>query len=51
MRAFLCLMLVGGILNVLMPEGNARAGVKMITGLLALKMIADFLRDALFNFL
>lgn len=44
-------MLVGGMLNSLMPEGNARAGVRMITGLLGIGMIADFLRDALFNFL
>ena len=50
MRAFLCLMLVSGILNTLMPEGNARGGVRMITGLLGIKMIADFLHDAVFNF-
>ena len=51
MRAFFCLMLVSGVLNTLMPEGNARAGVRMITGLLGIKMIAELLRDALLNFL
>lgn len=51
MRAFLCLMLVSGILNTLLSEGNARGGVRMITGLLGIGMIADFLRDTFFNFL
>ncbi len=51
MRAFLCLMLVGGALNAFMPEGNQRAGVRMITGLIGIKLIAEFLKDGLLNFL
>ncbi len=51
MRAFLCLMLVGGVLNAILPEGNARDGVRMVLGLMGIKLIAAFVRDALLNFL
>lgn len=51
MRAFLCLVLVSSALSALMPEGNARASVRMIMGLLGICMIAAFLRETLLNFL
>ena len=51
MRAFLCLMLVSGIVNTIMPDGNVRGSVRMIAGLLGIKLIAEFFRDALANFL
>lgn len=51
LRAFLCLMLVGGVLNAILPEGNARDGVRMVLGLMGIKLIAAFVRDALLNFL
>lgn len=44
-------MMISGVLNAFMPEGNQRAGVRMITGLIGIKMIADFLKDGLLNFL
>ena len=47
MQRFLCLMLLSGILSALMPEGNVRYGVRLITGMLGIKVIAEFLKDAL----
>lgn len=51
MRSFLCLVLVSGILDMLLPEGNACRSVRMITGLIGIKMIAQLIFDSLLNFL
>lgn len=49
MQRFLCLILLSGIFNAVMPEGNAKGGVRMITGLLTVRMIAEFLSEMLLN--
>lgn len=50
MESILTVILVSAFLSALMPEGNAKSGMKMMTGLVVFLMISEFLVYIFSNF-
>lgn len=50
MESILTVILVSAFLSALMPEGNAKSGMKMMTGLVVFLMISEFLVHIFSNF-